>query len=110
MNLYKNTNIQRVCKFALAATAFFMGVAPMVAQDEVDTLPLAVSTLGGFPGECLHLAYRLVVGLGHRLAGLRSYDDILGHSRGRCCFDIVQSEYYRSSISDCCTAGWLRAS
>ena len=43
MNLYKNTNIQRVCKFALAATAFFMGVAPMVAQDEVDNNPVQVA-------------------------------------------------------------------
>jgi len=36
MIYYKNTNIQQVCKYAFAVMAFFMGVSPMIAQDEVD--------------------------------------------------------------------------
>ena len=43
MNLYKNTNIQRVCRYALAVTAFTMGVSPMVAQEEVEDIPVQVA-------------------------------------------------------------------
>ena len=43
MNLYINTNIQRACRYALAASAFVMGVSPVIAQDEVDSNPVQVA-------------------------------------------------------------------
>ena len=37
MQLYNSSNILRACKFGFAAMAFFMGVTPVVAQEEVDS-------------------------------------------------------------------------
>ncbi len=37
MNSYNRTNIQRACKFGLAAMVYFMGILPAAAQDEVGT-------------------------------------------------------------------------